>query len=347
MLKNSCGARQGFAGRQDRKIMIDEYNRDISYLRVSVTDRCNLRCRYCMPKEGLSLAGHDDILRYEEMLRIIGVAVRMGVAKVRITGGEPLIRRGVVDFIARLKALEGLRDISITTNGILLEKFAPGLFAAGVKRINVSLDSLDAEKYARITRGGQLGDVLRGIDAVHRLGFSPIKINVVVIKGVNDDEVLNFAGLTLDKPYQVRFIELMPFGSGKNDRYLSNEVVMARIGDTYPLEAAAGAGAGTDGPARVYRIAGGAGEIGFISPLSHSFCSSCNRLRLTADGCLRACLLMDEEIDLKTPLRSGCSDKDIEELIRGAVRKKSEQHSAARGEGVLKKCAKQMSSIGG
>ena len=327
--------------------MIDGYNREISYLRVSVTDRCNLRCRYCMPKEGLSRTGHDDILRYEEILRIIGVAVKMGVAKVRITGGEPLVRRGVVDFIARLKDIEGLRDISLTTNGILLGNFAAGLFTAGVKRINVSLDSLNPERYARITRGGSLNDVLLGIDEVYRIGFSPIKINVVVINGVNDDEVLDFARLTLDKPYQVRFIELMPFGSGNNGRYLSNEVVMERIGGVYPLEAPVRTGEGTEGPARVYRIAGGRGEIGFISPLSHSFCSSCNRLRLTADGSLRACLLMDEEIDLKAPLRAGCSDEEIERLIGGAVRRKSAQHETACSDNNLRKCAKQMSSIGG
>lgn len=327
--------------------MIDGYNRNISYLRVSVTDRCNLRCRYCMPKEGLSLTGHDDILRYEEILRIIGVAVKMGVAKVRITGGEPLVRHGVVDFIARLNDIEGLRDISLTTNGILLENFAAGLFTAGVKRINVSLDSLNPERYTRITRGGNLNDVLRGIDAVHRIGFSPIKINVVVIKGVNDDEVLDFAGLTLDKPYQVRFIELMPFGSGNDGRYLSNEVVKERIGGVYPLESPLRTGAGTEGPAQVYRIGGGRGEIGFISPVSHSFCSSCNRLRLTADGHLRACLLMDEEIDLKAPLRAGCSDEEIERLIGGAVSKKSAQHERACSDNNLRKCAKQMFSIGG
>jgi GTP 3',8-cyclase len=327
--------------------MIDEHNRHINYLRVSVTDRCNLRCRYCMPKEGLSLTGHEDILRYEEILRIIRVAVKMGVAKVRITGGEPLVRRGVVDFIAQLKGVEGLQDISLTTNGILLGNCAAGLFAAGVKRINISLDSLNAEKYGRITCGGDLAAVLRGIDAVRRIGFSPVKINVVVIKGINDDEVLDFAGLTLDKPYQVRFIELMPFGFNSSDRYLSNEVVMERIGAAYRLDAVTAAGRGTEGPARMYRIAGGVGEIGFISPLSHSFCSSCNRLRLTADGHLRACLLMDEEIDLKSPLREGCSDEDIEDLIRGAVLKKTGHHEATGGEGKPKKCAKQMFSIGG
>ncbi len=327
--------------------MIDEHNRHINYLRVSVTDRCNLRCRYCMPKEGLSLVGHDDILRYEEILRVIDVAAKMGVEKVRITGGEPLVRRGLPGFIARLKIVEGLRDISLTTNGILLERAAAELFFAGVKRINISLDSLNADMYTHITRGGDLAAVLRGIDAAHRIGFAPIKINVVVIKGINDSEVLDFAKLTLDNPYQVRFIELMPFGASGGARYLSNEIVMERIGGEYRLEPVSGHGQGTEGPARVYRIAGGKGEIGFISPLSHSFCSSCNRLRLTADGHLRACLLMDEEIDLKTALRAGCSDEDIERLIREAVLKKSQRHEAARDDGKLKKCAKQMVSIGG
>ena len=210
--------------------MIDGYDRNINYLRISITDRCNLRCTYCMPKEGLSVMGHEDILSYEEILRIVAVAARAGVAKVRITGGEPLVRRGVVDFISRLSFIPGLNDISLTTNGILLENFAASLFNAGIKRINISLDSLDAAKYAHITRGGDLEAVLRGIEAVHQTGFCPIKINVVVIKEVNDDEILDFAVMTMNKPFQIRFIELMPMGqagSAYKGKYVSNDVIIS------------------------------------------------------------------------------------------------------------------------
>ena len=330
--------------------MIDSYNRNINYLRVSVTDRCNLRCIYCMPKEGLSLLGHDDILRYEEMLRIIRIAVREGISKVRITGGEPLVRRGIAEFIASLRTIPELSDISLTTNGILLEAFAQRLFAAGIRRINISLDSLNAEKYARITRGGDIQAVLRGIRKVRTVGFSPIKINVVAIKGVNDDEILDFARLTLAHPYQVRFIELMALGAAgaENDgRYLANSVVRERIGVLGALQPVEGGGTGRDGPARIYRLPGGLGEIGFISPVSRHFCPSCNRLRLTADGHLRTCLLSDREVDLKGPLRQGACDREIAEMIRGAIAAKPRRHGEPCDEGHVKKCMREMTAIGG
>ena len=300
--------------------MIDQYERDINYLRVSVTDRCNLRCTYCMPKEGLSQIGHDDILRYEEIFRIIRFATGEGISKVRITGGEPLVRRGVAEFIATLRAIPALNDISLTTNGILLESHAEQLFAAGMRRINISLDSLNADKYARITRGGDIHAVLRGIRKVRETGFDPIKINIVAIKGFNDDEVLDFARLTLANPYQIRFIELMPLGTAgaENDgRYLANSAIREQIETLGKLEAVNGKRTKTEGPARIYRLSGSAGEIGFISPVSRHFCNLCNRLRLTADGHLRACLLSDDETDLKGPLRAGCSDDEIGALIRG------------------------------
>jgi cyclic pyranopterin phosphate synthase len=330
--------------------MIDKYNRDINYLRVSITDRCNLRCTYCMPKEGLSTIGHDDILRYEEILRVVAAAVKVGIAKVRVTGGEPLVRRGVVDFIRSLGSVGGIDDISLTTNGILLEAYAQPLFTAGMKRINISLDSLDAAKYAWITRGGDLQAVLRGIAAAHRAGYSPIKINTVTIKGFNDDEILDFARHTIDKPYQVRFIELMPLGEAgaKNDgRYLSNEVVRDTIGKTYELEPVNGKRNAVDGPARLYRIAAGRGAIGFISPVSEHFCDACNRLRLTADGHLRACLLSDDEMDLKGPLRRGCSDNDLQDLITATIAKKPMKHGMFHNGNAIRKCMKDMSAIGG
>jgi cyclic pyranopterin phosphate synthase len=330
--------------------MLDNYQRDINYLRISITDRCNLRCRYCMPKEGLSQIGHDDILRYEEILRVVRIAVSMGVAKVRITGGEPLVRRGVVPFVAALKSMPGIEDLSLTTNGVLLERCAADLFKAGVRRINVSLDSLDPEKYNAITRGGRLEDVLRGIAAVHEQGFSPIKINVVAINGFNDDEIIAFARLTLDNPYQVRFIELMPLGHPGRDnlgKYLATEVIMGTIGREYSLKPVNGDRERMDGPAKMYRIAGGKGAIGFISPVSHHFCHLCNRLRLTADGKLRACLLSDEEIDLKTPLRAGCTDGLLQDLITGAIAGKPRKHEVHIDELSLRKCVKNMSAIGG
>jgi cyclic pyranopterin phosphate synthase len=330
--------------------MIDQYNRNINYLRLSVTDRCNLRCRYCMPKEGLSRIGHNDILRYEEMLRVIRSGIRLGISKVRITGGEPLVRRGIVDFAGRLKAIEGLTDISLTTNGVLLQKYAGDLFNAGIRRINISLDSLNREKYAAITRGGDLNAVLAGIREAERVGFTPIKINTVAIRGFNDDEILAFAAHTLDKPYQIRFIELMPLGHAGADNsshYLSNEVVMDIIRQAYALEAVNGQQSSLDGPARLFRISGGRGGIGFISPVSRHFCHACNRLRLTADGHLRACLLTDEEVDLKGPLRAGCSDTDLEDLIRQAIAKKPLRHMIVNEEHHLRKCVKEMVTIGG
>jgi len=330
--------------------MIDRYDRNIDYLRVSITDRCNLRCTYCMPKEGLSLMGHDDILRYEEILRVIRIAAGQGIRKVRITGGEPLVRRGVTEFIASLGTIPELKDVSLTTNGILLEACAEGLFAAGIRRINISLDSLKADRYAAITRGGDIQAVLKGIRKVRELGFSPIKINIVAIKGVNDDEILDFARLTLDNPFQLRFIELMPLGRAgieSNGRYLSNSVVMERIAKLGPLEQIDGEANKGAGPARLYRLAGGVGRIGFISPVSRHFCGTCNRLRLTADGHLRACLLSDEETDLKGPLREGGSDARIAELIREAIAGKPKQHELSCDENLIKKCMKEMPAIGG
>jgi len=331
--------------------MIDKYNREINYLRVSITDRCNLRCMYCMPKEGLSVIGHDDILRYEEILRVVKAAVRAGIVKVRVTGGEPLVRKGIVDFLADLKAINGLRDISLTTNGILLETFAERLYGSGgIKRINISLDSLDSQKYNMITRGGNLKAVLRGIDKAHRAGFSPIKINVVAIKGFNEGEILDFAELTMEKPYQIRFIELMPIGEAgidNNGRFMSSKYVRERIERFYDLDPVEGNENTMNGPARLYRIKGAAGQIGFISSMSHSFCESCNRLRLTADGHLRACLLSGEEVDVKGPLRAGCSDLELENLVKMIIAKKPMRHNIQCNDMHIKKCVREMSSMGG
>jgi cyclic pyranopterin phosphate synthase len=330
--------------------MLDRFNREINYLRVSITDRCNLRCSYCRPKEGISLKGHDDILRYEEIIRIVSIAVKMGLVKIRITGGEPLVRRGFIDFIARLKQIDGLHDISLTTNGILLEEFAQDIFNAGIGRINISLDSLNNDKYCRITNGGNLEAVLRGIARAEKVGFSPIKINTVAIRGFNDDEVLAFAGLTFNKPFQVRFIELMPLGQAKLDYgedYIPAAELIERIRESFKLEQKKYEKNKTDGPAKIYKINGGRGEIGFINPVSDHFCSACNRLRLTSDGKLRVCLLKETEIDLRKGLRENCSDTELEKLIGDAILLKPKQHDLICTENSLRKCYRNMSEIGG
>jgi cyclic pyranopterin phosphate synthase len=303
-----------------------------------------------MPKEGVSSVGHDDILRYEEILRIVKVAVRLGITKVRITGGEPLVRRGVIDFISSLKKIPELKDISLTTNAILLENYAEALFKAGIRRINISLDSLDPGKYARITRGGSLQAVLKGIESTYYHGFSPIKINTVAIKGFNEDEILDFARMTLEKPIWVRFIELMQMGNAipwNEGTFLPTEEIIARLRSSFCLEAVNGTRDESAGPADRYRINEGIGEIGFISPVSQHICRSCNRLRLTAEGHLRACLLSDEELDVKTPLRRGCSDEDVEVMLREIISRKPLQHGTGLDKPSFRKCMRHMSSIGG
>ncbi len=306
----------------------DGQNRCIDYLRVSVTDRCNLSCLYCKPRGSFTYRRHAEILRYEEALRIIQVAASLGISHIRITGGEPLVRRGVIDFIAHVRTIPGIEDVSITTNGVLLPDMADQLREAGIRRLNISLDSLDPQRFHRITGSDAWSRVWRGIELAERAGFDPIKINMVPVKGVNDDEVLDFARLTLERSLHVRFIEFMPIG--KNDRWQREkcvtadqirEVIERELG---PLEAlSAGRSAG---PSSNFRIRGGRGVIGFISPISKHFCVSCRRLRLTADGKIRPCLLSDTEIDLKSPLRGGCNDSELERLLRLALSIKPERH---------------------
>lgn len=330
--------------------MLDNYQREINYLRVSITDRCNLRCTYCRPKEGISLRGHDDILRYEEIIRVISRAVDIGFVKVRLTGGEPLVRRGFVDFARDLKKIRGLQDISLTTNGILLDQYAQDIFNAGITRINISLDSLDRDRYFRITRGGNLDDVFRGIAAAESAGFSPIKINAVVIKGFNDDEAIAFARLAHKKPFQIRFIEVMPVSEislNQPESFLPTNKLFETISGQFRLEPLAGKKHKTDGPAKIFKVQDGPGEIGFINPVSHHFCSTCNRLRLTADGKLRACLLKEEEVDLRAALSRRCDDEELTGLIRQAILLKPEKHDLDCTDRHLKKCSRDMSDIGG
>jgi cyclic pyranopterin phosphate synthase len=328
---------------------LDSFNRPISYLRVSVTDRCNLRCVYCMSPEGMSLRRHDEILHYEEIERVVRAAASLGISKVRLTGGEPLVRRGLVDLVSMIGCIPGIDDLAMTTNGILLARYAEELKAAGLKRVNVSLDTLRPERFRRITRLGDLSNVLDGIAAAEGAGLLPLKINTVVARGMNDDEVLDFARLTLEREWHIRFIEIMPLGQWQRvDSEWENSIVMATemrqrigtdLGPLEPVKASVG-----NGPAHYYRLPGALGTIGFISPVSGHFCYQCNRLRLTADGKLRPCLLSDYEIDLRTPLRRGSGMGEIRELIIHSIVTKPERHHL--DEGIIPR-GRIMSEIGG
>jgi cyclic pyranopterin phosphate synthase len=326
--------------------LIDTFARSISYLRVSLTDHCNLRCLYCTPKgAGEKLAG-GELLTFEEILRVIRLAVEMGIRKVRLTGGEPLVRRGVLGFIRNLTGIAGLEDIRLTTNGVLLPEMAEELYRAGIGKLNISLDTLRPERYREITGADRFARVWAGIRLARELGFDPVKINVVVLKGVNDDELLDFGRLTLTEPYQVRFIEFMPMGRStawSRDRCISSGEIRERLAAIGPL--VPGKGGNADGPASVYRYEGAIGSLGFISPISHQFCDRCNRLRLTSEGRLRSCLLSDEEIDLKAVLRGGGSTAAIKEALLQATLNKPKGHQLA--ENGFRNCHGQMSRIGG
>jgi GTP 3',8-cyclase len=329
-------------------LLVDPHNRRINYLRISITDRCNLRCRYCMPKEGISQFGPSEILSYEEILRIARLAVKMGINKVRLTGGEPLVRKDVTHLIRELSRLEGVRDLSMTTNALLLADFAAQLSRAGLKRVNISMDSLQPEKYREITRGGDLKRVWNGIEAARAAGISPLKINVVAMAGFNDLEIEDFARLTRREPFQVRFIEYMPIGLSsewKPEHCVSCGEMKSRIEKIAPLVPLKEGGNGHGGPARLFKFPGAPGEIGFISPVSDHFCGSCNRLRLTADGKLKTCLFSEELTDLKPLLRSGAGDDELADKLGETLRHKPLRHDPIGG--VMKRCHLPMVKIGG
>lgn len=325
--------------------LTDGCKRQIDYLRLSVTDRCNLRCTYCMPEGGVDKLQHDDLLRYEEIIRLGRIAVEMGLTKIRITGGEPLVRKDIMYLCQGIARLAGLRSLSLTTNGVLLADYAEGLAEAGIQRVNVSLDTLKRDRYHAITRRDAFLDVWRGIEAADRAGLRPVKLNVVVMHGVNDDEIEDLAHLTMDYPYHVRFIELMPFKADEfKRRYLSCAEILRRLRAMGPLDDARSRN--SNGPARYFRFRGGRGKIGLISPVSHHFCPSCNRLRLTSDGKLRTCLFASQETDLRRVMRSGADDEVIMRCIREAVATKPKQHSL--DSEVFRKCiGRPMVSIGG
>jgi cyclic pyranopterin phosphate synthase len=299
-----------------------------------------------MPDEGINFVPHEDVLSYEEMLRLVEVSVHAGIRKVRLTGGEPLVRKGFVDFLDKLSSNEVLDEITLTTNGVLLPDFAADIKECGICRINISLDTLKPERFLQITRRDYFEKVIQGIQEAERLGFDPIKINVVAIRGFNDDEILDFARMTLDKPYHIRFIEYMPVGdrnSWSNDKFISTGEIRDKIlevGGLQPIPSSS-----IDGPAERYRLEGGKGEIGFIGALSNHFCDRCNRLRLTSEGHLRGCLFSDKEIDVKAPLREGKSDNHLIRLINRAIETKPKSHEGMSPE--RRKCVRHMSSIGG
>jgi GTP 3',8-cyclase len=307
----------------------DQYQRTIDYLRISITDHCNLKCRYCVPFDGRPRLPMSDILSYEEMFKIARAAVACGVTKIRVTGGEPLMRKNMVAFCRMLSSLPEVTDLAVTTNGVLLEAMAADLKAAGVTRVNVSLDTLDTLRYKEITGKDRLEKVIKGIETAEKAGLTPIKINMVPMRGINDDEIADMARWTLTSPYDIRFIELMPTsGWAKkqhNDLFISIDEIKKTVESLGRLEPIAHLQ--TRGPAAYARLPDAKGRVGFIAALSHHFCSTCNRLRLTADGKLRACLFAEEEVDIRSPLRSGAPMEKLQEIIRSTAASKPKGHN--------------------
>lgn len=328
--------------------LLDPYGRTIDYLRISITDRCNLDCLYCAPFGGRRRLSHSEILSYEEILRLTKAAVSAGISKIRITGGEPLHRRGMVRLCRMLADIDGIESLAVTTNGILLKELADPLFEAGVRRVNVSLDTLKPERFKKITGGDLLYRVLEGIEAAGKVGLSPIKINTVVMRGINDDEIEDIAGLTLKKPYHVRFIELMPTQGHTVKKHHSLFVPISEMIDRIKEIGKLQLNNKTEsfGPAMIYSFPGAPGKVGFIAPLSRHFCGTCNRLRLTADGKLRTCLFSEKEIDIKESLRKGASMKDLVLIFKQAIREKPKSHQLNDGT-PLNVSGRAMRTIGG
>jgi cyclic pyranopterin phosphate synthase len=306
--------------------LVDRYKRHLNYLRISITDRCNLQCIYCNPRLVRQKLRHKDVLRYEEILRIARIGVSMGITKIRVTGGEPLARKGCCDFLENLSTIEGLEDISLTTNGVMIKQHIDRISAAGIKRLNISLDTLNPKKYQQITGHDVFKQVWEGIELALQKGFAPIKLNVVAISGVNDDELAQLAELSFKYPFHIRFIERMPIGTTSAPiavPLLVPDIIkkVQILGDLIPIKKDT-----SDGPAMRYRFKDSMGEIGFISPVSKHFCKECNRLRLTADGHILTCLLSDICEDIKTPIRLGLLDNDLKAVFLKAVERKPLQH---------------------
>jgi cyclic pyranopterin phosphate synthase len=329
-----------------RDPLVDGWGREIKSLRVSVTDKCNFRCKYCMPAEGLEWLPREEVLSFEEIARLVRVLAGMGVEEIRLTGGEPLIRRDLTTLVEMLARTPGVEDLSLTTNGILLDRLAGPLVEAGLRRLNVSLDSLSHTRFAEITRRDALDRVLAGLEEAERYPeLRPIKVNCVAIRGFTEDEVPALAELARRKPYIVRFIEFMPLDADeawRQDEVLTGAEIRALIEERWPLEEVP---AKLSSTARRFRFADGAGEIGFVNPVSEPFCSSCDRIRLTADGRLRTCLFSRKEWDLKEPLRAGDSDDELADLLRWAVQHKELKHRI--NEPGFVRASRSMSQIGG
>ena len=321
----------------------DSFQRPINYLRVSVTDRCNLRCLYCQPPEGVSLLPRESILSYEEIISVVKAAAELGITRVRLSGGEPLLRAALTKLIEALAQIENVNDLSLTTNGTLLDQYAAELKQAGLKRVNISLDTLRRDRYELITRHDELGQVLRGIERAKSVGLSPVKLNVVVMRGINDDELSDFVNMTFREGWHVRFIELMPLAHTPSlPSFVGVDEMKQRLEELGELEPCSPGDGG--GPARYFRFSGSSGTIGFISPVTQHFCFHCNRLRLTAEGKLRPCLLDEQEFDLRLPLRSGASAVELKRLIEEAVSAKPRQHHLSGGSIINRRS---MSQIGG
>jgi cyclic pyranopterin phosphate synthase len=325
--------------------LIDPYNRHLNYLRISITDRCNLKCIYCVPHDLIPRLSHDEILTYEEILRLVRIGIRLGISKIRVTGGEPLVRKGVYGFLTDLSGLDSLADLSLTTNGVSLKANLNKIKSAGIKRINISLDTLNRTKFEHITGFDLFDQVWQSIEMALEMGFHPIKLNIVALNGINDDELTDMARLSFDYPLHIRFIEYMPIGKSRIDNgplLLAPEIKkrIRVLGNLIPVPKTM-----NDGPAQRYHFEGAAGEIGFIHALSHHFCDRCNRLRLTARGQLRPCLLSDRHEDVKGIMRTGGTDEQLAEVFFKAVRHKPSDHNLA-VQNPSMVCG-QMSSIGG
>jgi len=324
---------------------LDRFGRDIHYLRISLTDHCNLRCVYCMP-EDMTFRPNAELMQDNELIDLVHLFASLGFDKYRLTGGEPTVRAHVVELVGAIARVPGVRSLSMTTNGVLLSRLAQPLKDAGLQRVNISIDTLDDEKFRRVTRWGSLEDVWRGIQAADQAGLTPLKLNAVVVRGYNDGDVVDLARLTLEHPWQFRFIEMMPFAGATDlqlNQAVSAEEIQGRIeAELGPMEVANGGE--LDGEARLFRLPGAQGEVGFISSVTAPFCAACTRARLTADGRLRLCLLRDGEVDLLTPLRLGASLEDLRQLILDGVWYKPWGHGLAQGVIPLNRV---MSEIGG
>ncbi len=324
-------------------MLIDNFNRKINYLRISVTDKCNLRCLYCMPEEGIKLLSHEKILTLENLFFFIKTSVSLGVNKIRITGGEPLLRRNIFFLIKSVSKLEGVNDLSITTNGVLLEKYIDQLIDSGIKRINVSLDTLDKEKFRFISRRDYFDNVIHGIKLSVEKGLNPVKVNIVAIRNFNDSEITDFINFGIENNVEIRFIEFMPFGDSEHLRFISKDEIISRIKEKFSITPASNH---PDGPAKMYKIEGYDTKIGFISPLTEHFCGKCNRIRLTCDGKLKTCLFADNYYDIFNEIKEN-NYSDLKKRLIEIIKEKPEKHKIGFKDYKFKKCQNEMRVIGG